>query len=91
MSRKEGTEKALATFVNVVKITEVKGFDYIIHFYNSFSGKAFVFKVYKVLFDKAMEIRDINELDIKTGEEVEEKETEIKKGKKVKNDGGLYA
>ena len=88
MTGKDNTEKPLATFINVVKITEVKGFDYIIHFQNTFDGKAFVFKIYKDLFDKAMEVRDIDELKITTREEVI---SEIKKGKKVKNNGGLYA
>ena len=88
MINKDNTEKPLATFINVVKITEVKGFDYIVHFQNTFSGKAFVFKIYKDLFDKAMEVRDIDELKITTREEVI---SEIKKGKKVKNNGGLYA
>jgi len=81
-------DNALATFINVVKITEVKDFDYIIHFYNSFSKKTFVFKVYKDLFDKAMEIRDVSDLVIKSGEEVK---LEIKKGKKVKTNSELYA
>ena len=88
MTDKDNTEKPLATFINVVKITEVKGFDYIVHFQNTFSGEAFVFKVYKELFDKAMEIRDIDELKITTREEII---SGIKKGKKVRSDGGLYA
>ena len=88
MTDKDNIIIPLTDFINVVKITEVKGFDYIIHFFNSFSNKAFVFKVYKDLFDKAMEIRDVDELTIKTGEEVT---SEIKKGKKVKGNGGLYA
>jgi len=87
MVGKDNTEKPLATFINIVKITEVNGFDYTIHFYNSFSDKTFVFRVYKDLFDKAMKIRTVSELDIKTGEEVE---SEIKKGK-LDGNGGLYA
>lgn len=62
-------------FINLVKITEVKDVDYIIHLFNSYSGKAYVFKVYKDLFDKAMEIRKINPLDITvTNDKDKEKE-----------------
>jgi len=88
MTDKDNIIIPLTDFINIVKIREIKDIDYIIHFYNSFSNKVFIFKVYKKLFDKAMEIRDVDELTIKTGEEVT---SEIKKGKKVKGNGGLYA
>jgi len=64
--------KIQTDFINAVRITEVKDVDYILHFYNSYSGKAWVFKLYKDLFDKAMEDRSIVPLEPKSGEEAEE-------------------
>lgn len=66
-----------ANFVNIVRITEVRDIDYIIQFFNTYSGESYVFKVYKELFDKAMEIRKIIDLEItvaKDEEEIGEKE-----------------
>ena len=88
MTDKDNIQIPVTDFINGIRITEVKDRDYIIHLYNSFSKKVFIFKVCKDLFDKAMEIRNIDELNIRTQEEVT---SEIKKGKKVKIDGGLYA
>ena len=72
-------------FINLVKITEVKDIDYIIHFLNTYTGKAYVFKVYKELFDKAMEVRTINNLDvtITSDKEEEEKKKSDEKKKKI--------
>jgi len=56
--------KVKAEFINFVKIVEVKDIDYIIHFINIYNGKTYVFKVYKELFDKAMEVRKVSELEI---------------------------
>ena len=68
------------TFINIVRIIEVTDIDYIIHFINTYNGKIYVFKVYKELFDKAMEVRKVIDLDITiTSDE------EIKKNGKVKN------
>lgn len=56
--------KVKAEFINFVKIVEVKDIDYVIHFINTYNGKTYVFKVYKELFDKAMEVRRVQELDV---------------------------
>lgn len=71
-------------FVNLVKITEVKDVDYIIHLFNSYSGKAYVFKIYKDLWDKAMEIRTIEDLDITvTDDKEKEKEKQEQEEEKI--------
>jgi hypothetical protein len=57
-------EGSCATFVNLVKIIEVTDIDYIIHFYNTYSKQEFIFRVYKKLLDKAMEIRKIIDLEV---------------------------
>lgn len=75
-------EKTKATFINIVKIIEVKDMDYTFQFYNIYTGKRYVFKVYKDLFDKAMEIRKITELDVRIISEDKEK-------KKEKDDNGV--
>ena len=88
MVGKDNTEKAVTTFINMLKITEVKDFEYTIHFHNTFSNKVFIFRIYKELFDKAMEIRDIDELNIKTGKDIVEGK---KKAKQDENGVRLYA
>lgn len=72
-------------FINLVKITEVKDIDYVIHLLNTYTGKAWVFKIYKELFDKAMEVRTINNLDvtITSDKEEEEKKKSDEKKKKI--------
>ena len=75
-----------ARFVNVVKITQVEEFDYLIHFFNSYSGERWVFKVYKALFDKGMEIRRTIKLQVITSEE-EKEEKEKDKDKKEESNG----
>jgi len=70
-------------FINVVKITQVGEIDYIIHLYNTYSGKRWVFKVYKDLFDKGMEIKNVIDLSIETPENKEENE--------VKENGAYYS
>ncbi len=62
-----------ARFINLVRITEVKDIDYIIHLFNSYSGEAYVFKIYKALWEKAMEIRTIEDLDITVSDDKEER------------------
>ena len=78
----EGIEKLLQNietdFINVVKITQVGEVDYIIHLFNTYSGKRWVFKVYKPLFDKGMEIRKIINLEIQTSEDAENEEVKEK-------------
>lgn len=64
-------------FVNIVKITQVADVDYIIHFFNTYSNKAWVFKVYKSLFDKGMEIRKLSPLDITVSNSEDEKKPDI--------------
>ena len=71
-----------ARFVNIVKITQVGDFDYIIHFFNTYSGERWVFRVYKVLFDKGMEIRRKIKLEVVTSEEEKERKAE-EKGVKI--------
>jgi len=56
--------KPKCDFINFVKIVEVKDIDYIIQFVNTYNGKSYTFKVYKELFNKAMEVRRITDLDI---------------------------
>lgn len=53
-----------ATFINFVKVTEVDSVDYIVHLMNTYTGKTWVFKIYKNLWDKSMEIRKVVPLDI---------------------------
>ena len=70
-------------FVNLVKIIEVRDIDYIVQFINNYNSKVYVFKVYKELFDKAMEVRKIIDLDITvTSDKIEEDMKE----KKIEND-----
>ena len=82
--------KTKTDFVNGVKITEAEGLDYVFHFYNSYSGKAWVFMLHKELFDKGMEIRKIIPLEIRTSEEIEE-EIKNKKDKKDNNGVKIYS
>ena len=76
----EGIEKLLKSietdFINVIKITQVGEVDYILHLFNTYSGKRWVFKIYKPLFDKGMEIRRKIELTIQAQED--EEVTEVK-------------
>lgn len=65
-------QKIETDFINVVKITQVGDVDYIFHFFNTYSGKRWVFKVYKPLFDKGMEIRREIELEVQTSEDEDE-------------------
>ncbi len=72
-----------ATFINFVKITEVDGIDYIVHLLNNYTGKTWVFKIYKSLWEKAMEIRKVVPLEVTVSNLEEEakkrKEEEDKK------------
>lgn len=70
-------QKIETDFINVVKITQVGEVDYIFHFYNTYSGKRWVFKVYKPLFDKGMEIRKKIELEITTSADEEEEGVKV--------------
>jgi len=72
LKRKKNTVET--DFINMVRISEIKDMDYTITFYNSYSDKTFVFKVYKVLFDKAMELRKISELEVKTSDDLAKEE-----------------
>lgn len=71
-----GLKEIKATFVNIVKITQVDEIDYIFHFFNTYSGERWVFKLYKALFDKGFEIRKIVPLEVTTSEDEEDKEVE---------------
>jgi len=69
-----------ATFINVVKITEVEGVDYIVHLMNNYTGENWVFKIYKSLWDKSMEIRTVVPLEVtitSLEKEVKKKKEEI--------------
>ena len=74
-------------FINIIKITQVGEVDYVMHLFNTYSNKAWVFKIYKPLFDKGMEIRKIIELKITTSEEEDEEE----KKEKLENGAKIYA
>lgn len=77
-------EKSVETdFVNIVKITEVRDIDYIIHFINTYNGDIHIFKVYKELWDKAMEIRTVQDLSITVGSEEKDKAKEENKTAKI--------
>jgi len=56
-------------FINMVKITQVGDVDYILHLFNTYSNEAWVFKIYKPLFDKGMEIRKVLPFTITTTED----------------------
>jgi len=71
--KKNGVE---TNFINIVRITQVGEYDYIIHLFNTYSDEAWVFKIYKPLFDKGMEIRNIIDLKIITSED--EADTKVK-------------
>lgn len=58
-------EKTEANFINIVKILEIEDMDYTFQFFNIYTGKRWVFKIYKALFDKSMEIRKISPMDIR--------------------------
>ena len=75
-------------FMNVIRITEVKDIDYILQFLNNFNGESFVFKVYKDVFDKAMEIRTI--IDLKVQVTSDKEEEELKKEKMEKKITSVY-
>ncbi len=69
-----GLKEIETDFVNIVKITQVGEVDYIFHFFNTYSGKRWVFKLYKLLFDTGFEIRKIIPLEITTSSDKEDKE-----------------
>ncbi len=77
-------KKIETDFVNIVKITQVGEVDYIFHFFNTYSGKRWVFKLYKLLFDTGFEIRKIIPLEITTSSD--EKDKEVKE-----NGAEIYA
>lgn len=73
-----------STFINIVKITEIKDIDYIVHLVNTYTGKAYVFKIYKDLWESAMRVRKIDKLEITiTDDEEEEKEKEKEKDDRI--------
>lgn len=81
----------IATFINIVKITEVDSVDYIIHLVNNYTGKNWVFKIYKDLWEKAMEIRKIVPLEITiTDAEKEAEKAKAEKEKKEKKIASVY-
>lgn len=75
--------KPKCEFINFVKIVEVKDIDYVIHFINTYNGETYIFKVYKELFDKAMEVRRVTDLDITT---ISDKQKEDMKKEDMKPD-----
>jgi len=71
-------EKTEANFINIVKILEIEDMDYTFQFFNIYTGKRWVFKIYKDLFDKSMEVRKISPMDIRI---IDDEEESKKKGK----------
>ena len=47
--------KKLTDFVDALKITEIRDRDYIFTFFNGFTGNAYVFRIFKEVFDKMYE------------------------------------
>jgi len=67
-------------FIDGIRIIEIKGVDYIFTFYNGFTGNAYVFKLYKEVFDTMMKERRIIDLKvdiIDPKKELEELEKEV--------------
>jgi len=75
------SENVDATFINIVKITEIKDIDYLIQLVNTYNGKVWVFKIYKDLWESAMRVRSIEPLQVTITDD-EEKAKEKKKKKK---------
>jgi len=71
-------EKTEANFINIVKVLEIEDMDYTFQFFNIYTGKRWVFKIYKALFDKSMEVRKISHMDIRI---IDDEEESKKKGK----------
>jgi len=78
-------ENTETNFVNIIRILEIEDMDYIFQFFNIYTGKRWVFKVYKALFDKAMEVRKVSPMNIKLINEEEEEEGK----KKIKDNNGV--
>ena len=79
------TKSSIETdFINVVKITQVGNVDYVMHLFNTYSNKVWIFRIYKPLFDKGMEIRTKMPLKIITSaDEKEEDDEEEENGAKM--------
>lgn len=54
----------LTDFVDALKITEIRDRDYMFTFFNGFTGNAYVFRIYKEVFDKMMEARQIIDMKV---------------------------
>jgi len=75
-----------STFINIVKITEIKDVDYIIHLVNTYTGKMWVFKIYKDLWESAMRVRSIEPLNIDITDDEEKAKEKKEKKEKEKED-----
>jgi hypothetical protein len=53
------TPQKLTDFVDALRITEIRDRSYIFTFFNGFTGNAYVFRIYKEVFDSMMENRNI--------------------------------
>lgn len=56
--------KKLTDFVDALKITEIRDRDYIFTFFNGFTGNAYVFRIFKEVFDKMYENRMIIDMKV---------------------------
>ena len=54
----------LTDFVDALKITEIRDRDYLFTFFNGFTGNAYVFRIYKEVFDKMYEARQIIDMKV---------------------------
>ena len=54
----------MTDFVDALKITEIRDRDYIFTFFNGFTGNAYVFRLYKEVFDKMYENRTIIDMKV---------------------------
>ena len=73
----------LTDFVDALKITEIRDRDYIFTFFNGFTGNAYVFRIFKEVFDKMYENRMIIDMKVdifdpqKDLEEIKEKSSSM--------------
>lgn len=56
--------KKLTDFIDALKITEIRDRDYIFTFFNGFTGNAYVFRIFKEVFDKMYDNRVIIDMKV---------------------------
>jgi len=79
-------ENVDATFINIVKITEIKDIDYLVQLVNTYNGKVWVFKIYKELWESAMRARSIEPLTVDITDDEEKAKEKKQKENKEKED-----